>query len=262
MASFNENRIVEYEDAPYKADYQKYAGSAYQGQRTGTNLVDGGYYTSIDAIHTYPGFTDTWTGNLFPGCYKYLDYNGDGSINNEDLHYIEGSTYPPMTYSIRGGLGYKGFEFSVLLYGNQGKWVDYDKSFEIEFNKLEPRVNLSQLDYWRPDNPGAGHSTMTYSTSMYSWGGGSADNGYNVAIKDHTWRKADFLTVKEIYAAYTFNGAKLKKSVGLNSLSIYVTANNVWTFTNLLEGNPMATNFTQGFYPLMTTIKLGVKVGF
>ncbi len=262
MASFNENRITDYEDAPYKPDYQKYAGSPYQGQRTGTSLVDGGYYTSVNDIHTYPSYTDTWTGNLFPGCYKFLDYNGDGSINNEDLHYIEGSAYPPVTYSIRGGLGYKGFEFSVLLYGNQGKYVDYNKSFEIEFNKLEPRVNLSQLDYWRPDNPQAGHSTMTYSTYMYAWGGGSADNGYNVSFKDHTWRKADFLTIKEIYAAYTFNGAKLKKSVGLNSLSVYVTANNVWTFTNLIEGNPMATNFSQGFYPLMTTIKLGVKVGF
>ena len=262
MASFNENRITEYEDAPYMPDYQKYAGSAYQGQRTGTKLVDGGYYTSVNDIHTYPGYTDTWNGNVFPGCYKFLDYNGDGTINNEDLHYIDGSTYPPMIYSIRGGLGYKGFEFSILFYGNQGKYVNYNKSFEIEFNKLEPRVNKSQLDYWRPDNPGASHSTMTLGTSMYGWGGGSADSGYDVAIEGRTWRKADFLTIKEIYAAYTFDRKRLKKSVGINSLTFYVTANNLWTVTNLIEGNPMATNFSQGFYPLMTTVKLGVKVGF
>lgn len=184
MASFNENRITEYEDAPYMPDYQKYAGSAYQGQRTGTKLVDGGYYTSVNDIHTYPGYTDTWNGNIFPGCYKFLDYNGDGTINNEDLHYIDGSTYPPMIYSIRGGLGYKGFEFSILFYGNQGKYVEYNKSFEIEFNKLEPRVNKSQLDYWRPDNRGASHSTMTLGTSMYSWGGGTADGATTSRSRD------------------------------------------------------------------------------
>ena len=262
MASFNENRIVEYEDAPYAPDYQKYAGAAYQGQRYGADLVDGGYYTSVNDIHNYPSYTGTWKGNLFPGCYKYLDYKVDGAITADDLHYIDGSTYPPMTYSVRGGLSYKGFDFSILFYGNQGKYVNYNKSFEIEFNKLEPRVNRSQLDYWRPDNSSASHSTMTFGTAMYGWGGGSADGGYDMAIKDRTWRKADYLTLKEIYASYTFDSKKLRESVGIKSLSVYVTANNVCTFTNLLEGNPESRNFSEGFYPLMTSVKLGVKVGF
>ena len=40
------------------------------------------------------------------------------------------------------------------------------------------------------------------------------------------------------------------------------TANNLLTFTPLIEGDPASTTFTTGFYPQMTSLKLGVKIGF
>ena len=120
------------------------------------------------------------------------------------------------------------------------------------------------MDYWRPDNPGASHAALTTSKAAFQWGkdGINASGDSDIALGGRTWRKADFLTVKEVYAAYTFNGKRLKSSVGIDRLSIYLTANNLWTFTDLIEGNPMATRFSSGFYPILTTVKLGVKVGF
>ena len=264
MVSLNENRIVYYADQPYQPDYQKIAGKPWGSQTSGVGLVDGGYYTSVDDIHNYPSYNSAWSGNVFPGSYKFLDYNADGKIDSNDQHPIDGTKYAPVIYSFGGGLNYKGFSFNVLFYGNSGKYVDFQRGFEYEFNGGDIRVHKAQMDYWRPDNPGASHAALTTSKAAFQWGkdGINASGDSDIALGGRTWRKADFLTVKEVYAAYTFNGKRLKSSVGIDRLSIYLTANNLWTFTDLIEGNPMATRFSSGFYPIMTTVKLGVKVGF
>ena len=264
MVSLNENRITNYEDAPYAPEYQKTAGKPYKGQTDGVSIVDSGYFESIDDIHNYPAYTTDWN-FVNVGAYKYLDYSADGRLSVEDLHAIAGSQYPPVVCSFRAGFDYKGFEFSMLWYANLGKWVEYNKSWEIEFNKGDYRITHSQLDYWRPDNRDANHATLVYGGTsghpMYMWAGGS-DAGAKMMLEGRTWRKADYLSLREVYLAYTFNAKRLRQKVGFRSLSLYLTANNLLTFTPLIEGDPASTTFTTGFYPQMTSLKLGVKIGF
>ena len=265
MVSLNENRITNYEDAPYAPEYQKTAGKPYKGQTDGVSIVDSGYFESIDDIHNYPAYTADWN-FVNVGAYKYLDYSADGRLSVEDLHAIAGSQYPPVVCSFRAGFDYKGFEFSMLWYANLGKWVEYNKSWEIEFNKGDYRITHSQLDYWRPDNRDANHATLVYGGTsghpMYMWAGGSGDAGAKMMLEGRTWRKADYLSLREVYLAYTFNAKRLRQKVGFRSLSLYLTANNLLTFTPLIEGDPASTTFTTGFYPQMTSLKLGVKIGF
>ena len=265
MVSLNENRITNYEDAPYAPEYQKTAGKPYKGQTDGVSIVDSGYFESIDDIHNYPAYTTDWN-FVNVGAYKYLDYSADGRLSVEDLHAIAGSQYPPVVCSFRAGFDYKGFEFSMLWYANLGKWVEYNKSWEIEFNKGDYRITHSQLDYWRPDNRDANHATLVYGGTsghpMYMWAGGSGDAGAKMMLEGRTWRKADYLSLREVYLAYTFNAKRLRQKVGFRSMSLYLTANNLLTFTPLIEGDPASTTFTTGFYPQMTSLKLGVKIGF
>ena len=265
MVSLNENRITNYEDAPYAPEYQKTAGKPYKGQTDGVSIVDSGYFESIDDIHNYPAYTTDWN-FVNVGAYKYLDYSADGRLSVEDLHAIAGSQYPPVVCSFRAGFDYKGFEFSMLWYANLDKWVEYNKSWEIEFNKGDYRITHSQLDYWRPDNRDANHATLVYGGTsghpMYMWAGGNGDAGAKMMLEGRTWRKADYLSLREVYLAYTFNAKRLRQKVGFRSLSLYLTANNLLTFTPLIEGDPASTTFTTGFYPQMTSLKLGVKIGF
>ena len=265
MVSLNENRITNYEDAPYAPEYQKTAGKPYKGQTDGVSIVDSGYFESIDDIHNYPAYTTDWN-FVNVGAYKYLDYSADGRLSVEDLHAIAGSQYPPVVCSFRAGFDYKGFEFSMLWYANLDKWVEYNKSWEIEFNKGDYRITHSQLDYWRPDNRDANHATLVYGGTsghpMYMWAGGSGDAEAKMMLEGRTWRKADYLSLREVYLAYTFNAKRLRQKVGFRSLSLYLTANNLLTFTPLIEGDPASTTFTTGFYPQMTSLKLGVKIGF
>ena len=200
------------------------------------------------------------------GSYKYLDYTADGKFSENDLHAIKGSQYPLAICSFNAGFSYKGFEFSMLWHANFGKWVEYNKSWEMEFNKGDYRVTASQLDYWRPDNHDANHATLVYGGTsghpMYMWAGGSSDAGAKMMLEGRTWRKADFLSLRGVYLAYTFNAKKLRQKIGFRNLSIYLTANNLFTISDLIEGDPQSTTFTTGFYPQMASFKLGVKLGF
>ena len=265
LLSLNENRITNYEDAPYAPEYQKTAGKPYKGQTDGVSIVDSGYFESIDDIHNYPAYTTDWN-FVNVGAYKYLDYSADGRLSVEDLHAIAGSQYPPVVCSFRAGFDYKGFEFSMLWYANLCKWVEYNKSWEIEFNKGDYRITHSQLDYWRPDNRDANHATLVYGGTsghpMYMWAGGSGDAGAKMMLEGRTWRKADYISLKEVYLGYTFRSKRVLQRAGFRNLSLYLTGTNLLTLSDLIEGDPKSTTFTTGFYPMMTSVKLGVKIGF
>lgn len=81
-------------------------------------------------------------------------------------------------------------------------------------------------------------------------------------IEDRFFRNADYLRLKELYAGYTFNPGFLERSLGISSLLLYASGNNLATFTKLIEGDPERKDFQQGFYPQMVSVRLGVKLAF
>lgn len=265
MLSFNENRIVSHEDPPYMPDYQKQAGKPYKGQQNGVSVVDGGYYTSVDDIHNYPSYAADWA-YVPVGGYKYLDYRPDGTINVNDLHSIVGSQYPSTLASLGFGFNWKGWEFSVLFYGNYGKYVNYNRAWELDFVKGDTRLSESMADYWRPDHQNVNHSTLVYNASaghpMYAWAGMSAGQDAVMGLEGRTWRKADYMNLRDLYLGYTFSKNSLKSRMGIESLTLYLNGNNLFYITDLISGNPELTTFTGGTYPLMRTVQFGLKVGF
>ena len=261
---FNENRILFKDDLPYAYDYQKAQDKPLGSQLSGVELTGSGYYTSVDDIHNNTAAIDITRLNV--GDYKYLDYNGDGKITNLDKYPIPGSDYPPLTYSFSSGFSWKKFDFNFLFNGNIGKYVEFNQPYEVEFIKGDWRVHASQLDYWTPTNPGANHATLHYSgggsTENLFWGGGEADRGFDIMVKDRFWRNANYLRLKEVYVAYTFNSKLLQRVIGTSNLVFFVTANNLATFTKLIEGDPENKDFNQGYYPQMTSIKFAIKAAF
>lgn len=272
---WNENRVIFKDDPAAFPDHMKLAGKpltemlnaeySLEGlEINGVELTGTGYYTTIDDIHNQVSPID-YT-KLYVGDYLYLDYNADGAINTLDKHAIKGLTYPPITYSFSGGFIWKNFNFNILFSGNHGKYVQYNQAFEVEFIKGDWRVHSSQLDYWRPDNPDATHATLHYSGSSSQdnlvWGGGEADRGYQTIIEDRFFRNASYLRLKDVYLGYTIQSRALNNAIGISSMQVFVTGNNLLTFTPLIEGDPEATNFYQGFYPQMTTVRGGVRIEF
>ena len=263
MLGFNENRILSYEEPVNTPAYQKWAGSAYMAARKGMDLIDGGYYTSVDDLHGYPNPLGGISTQIMPGSYKMLDYSSDGSITTRDLHAITGVAYPPVVGSVNFAFGYKGFSFNMLWYGTYGKYIEFNRSFWKEFIKSDWTVHAAQLDYWRPDNQNASHPAVSFDDKMYSILGGSANTeGFDMMIDGQSWRKSDYLTLKELYFAYKFDSNKLQERFGVRGLTLTLTANNLLTFTSLIEGNPQRTELVKSYYPIMRTVKLGLKAEF
>jgi TonB-linked SusC/RagA family outer membrane protein len=275
IAGYNENRVLFKDDPPYAPWHQKLEGKplsemlsaeyGFEGlEYNGVELTGSGYYTTIDDIHTNP--SPIALEKLIVGDYKFLDYYVDGNVDKLDKYPIKGLTYPPFTYSFSGGFTWKKFDFNFLFQGNIGKYVQYNQTYEVEFIKGDWRVHSSQLDYWTPNNPDANHSALHYSGSSSAdilfWGGGEADRGYQTMIENRFFRNADYLRLKELYAGYTFNPGFLQRSLGISSLLVYATGNNLATFTKLIEGDPERKDFQQGFYPQMASVRLGVKLAF
>lgn len=262
MLGLNENRITGYDEPVNTPSYQKWEGTPYKAARTGLEQIDGGYFTSVDDIHGYPNSLGS-VDNTYLGIYKLLDYNADGKITNTDLHAIEGTAYPPVVGSINLGLGYKGFSFNMLFYGTAGKYIEFNRSYWKEFIKQDWTVHTAQLDYWTPTNRNAGHAALSFDDKLYSMLGGSANSeGYDLKLLNHSWRKSDYLSLKEVYLAYKFDGKKLEDVLGVKGLSITLTGNNLFMFSDLIEGNPQRTEMRAGYYPIMRSVKLGVKLDF
>ena len=261
---YNDNRILFRDDPVNTPTYMKDLGKPLGAQTDGVLLTGNGYYQTVDDINNY--VSPISKEKLVMGDYKFLDYNSDGVINQLDRYPIEGSLYPPITYSLTPGFTYKNFSFNVMLQGNHGKYVDYNMTFEAEFLKGDWRIHESQREFWTPYNQSVNHSTLHYSGSSSAdnlfWGGGEADKGYDIMIQDRLWREASYIRVKKIFASYNFQSKQLQSLLGVDAMNVFLTANNVFTFTNLLEGDPERKDFYQGFYPQMSQYNIGLKLGF
>ena len=264
--SFVENRILAYDDAPFSLEHQKSVGTPLGSQTSGAYLIDGEYFTSIDDIHS--NFLPVNINNVVVGDYKFLDYTSDGLIDKDDLTRMKGSLYPPIAYAVKAGFRWKGLDVNMLFQGYAGKYVNFDQMYEWEFYKGNYRLHTSSVDYWRPDNPNASHATVHYSASSFAnmaWSGyneSATTGGYNAKLLEHSWRNADFLRFKELNVSYTWNTPRIKEKMGVEAIRLYVTGNNLLTFTHLLEGDPEQKYLVWGEYPQMRTVKLGLQLTF
>lgn len=262
MIGLSENRITKYGDAPYAPEYQKYAGTPLQSARTGDQLIDDRFFGSIDEIHGYPNYATEWT-NVVPGVYKFLDYVPDGKISQQDLHVLEGSTYAPGVYSFNVGGAYKGLTFKVLCTGTIGKYINYKRVNIVPFYAGAYVIHDSHLNYWTPTNRDSDIPALSFSDEMYAWGGGTSTYpGYNLAIPDFTWKRSDYMTVKEVMVQYRFSGPNIKRILGVKHLAVGLVCNNLWTFSNIKDTDPQRLTTAANSYPTMRMLKLNVNLAF
>lgn len=262
MIGLSENRITKYGDAPYAPEYQKYAGTPLQSARTGDQLIDDKFFGSIDEIHGYPNYATEWT-NVVPGVYKFLDYVPDGKISQQDLHVLRGSTYAPGVYSFNVGGAYKGLTFKVLCTGTIGKYINYKRVNIVPFYAGAYVIHDSHLNYWTPTNRDSDIPALSFSDEMYAWGGGTSTYpGYNLAIPDFTWKRSDYMTVKEVMVQYRFSGPNIKRILGVKHLAVGLVCNNLWTFSNIKDTDPQRLTTAANSYPTMRMLKLNVNLAF
>jgi len=165
----------------------------------------------------------SYIANTFsPGNVRVADLNGDKKIDpNNDRHVI-GRTRPNWVVGMTNSVTYKGFDFSIFLYGR----LDY--LFNTGGEGLAARGVQREISYYTPNNQNA-----AYQKPIYNAGNAPVDP-YFAALG---YSDASFIMIRNISLGYTLTNKTLSKS-GISNLKVYAqVANPGMIFSNIKHLN-------------------------
>ncbi|WP_298474221.1 TonB-dependent receptor [uncultured Maribacter sp.] len=189
-------------------------------------------------------------GAVAPGDIKYIDFNEDGIINNDDRTII-GSTIANTNWGIDLFTSYKNFDLSISFIGESGRDVVLQEDAGWSFFNAG-KIQKWQTDYWTPQNTNAAYPRAFVASSSPNW------------RVNETWMfDASYARLRNLSLGYKFPSELLDK-LNLNNLRLYVSGQNLLTFDNMPAGiDATVPNFTTGnFYPVLKVYTLGLSVGF
>lgn len=159
--------------------------------------------------------------NAKPGDIKYIDLNGDGTINNDDRQFV-GSPWPKFQGGLQFNAKYKRFSLNLQLVGVFGYKI-YD---DIRRN-LDSYAQLNNfrndIDPWTPTNTNTNDPRLGLVTDP-----GINDN--NRGESDRWLENGSYLRVRNLQLAYLLPEAFVKRS-GFKNSSIFVSGQNLFTIT-------------------------------
>jgi hypothetical protein len=186
-----------------------------------------------------------------PGDIKYADLNGDGKVDANDRTFI-GNNFPRYEYSLNLSVTYKNFDLSLFFQGvgKKSTYLTGTGAYPFYAADYIPGILEIHKDYWTPNNPNAAFPRLLPSIGV---------NGSNSSF----WVKdASYLRLKNVNLSYQIPTTLLNK-VHLRSAKIFISGQNLLTFTKLYKGfDPEITTQDAQFYPLMKTFTAGVNVNF
>ena len=190
------------------------------------------------------------------GRFKYADINGDGQITDADRTFI-GNPNPKFSTGLNLGANYKGWDFSIFLYGNFGNkvWnnVKYWRDFYSSFGTAKSQTAL--YDSWTPTH-------MNATAPIQELNGYFSTNG---AASSYYVEGGSYLRAKNTQLGYTFSAPMLKR-LSIQKLRVYLSAANLFTITKYsgvdpeLPGTSTDFGIDEGTYSSARTFLIGVNL--
>jgi TonB-linked SusC/RagA family outer membrane protein len=219
-----------------------------------------GLFQSQQEIDNYT-WTDPKSGvtrkiqpNARPGDLKFVDYNDDGQINDDDRQYM-GSYLPKWTYSFGASAEWKGFDFSFFFQGVSGVNIfNGFKMMGLTGRGVGSYMLADALDSWTYN-----HQSSIPRLSL-------ADTNENFdKPSDFLLEDGSYLRLKNITVGYTLPKS-LMANIGTPDLGlrVYVSGENLLTFTEYTGFDPEVGNLglDAGTYPVARTFTFGVNLSF
>lgn len=212
-----------------------------------------GIFHSYDEINAYKNANgELLQPNAVPGNRKYIDYNGDGVLNDADNHFLGRST-APFRFGFNNIFTYKSFSMMVYFYGAAGHSVNTPAQRGGTLGGTTPHNTYANgvEHIWSMQNqdgdwPGIG----TDLTSSQQRTGGSTDS-----FLEKIW----YAKLRNVQLSYVLP-SKVAKSLHMGSLAVSVDAQNLGAITNYVGYDPeMRGSFP---YPICYSFTFGVKASF
>lgn len=192
-----------------------------------------------------------------PGDVRYKDLNNDDVIDDKDRTMI-GSPWPDFVYSITLGAAWKGFDFNLFIQGSQGNDV----------------MNMTLLDF----ESGTGYMNARSDYLSRAWSGeGSTDRYHrisarqegNLLVSDYFLEDGSYARIKNVQLGYDFCNRVIKKNKIISQCRLYLSAQNLFTFTNysgldpeIGSSNATVNGIDSGFYPQARVWTVGLNLKF
>lgn len=259
--SWARNRIVKRTEAENTLPWQSVIGTSY-GAVMG--YISDGLFQSLDEIErsalplgAVPGKT------VREGDIKYVDLNGDGFIDPNDMTWIGRSSRPEMMFAFQFDGSWKGFDISLQFQGAAltnkmllGSWSNgvsdagpMTRPFYANYDNA-PLYLLQQS--WTPDNRDANYPRLTVNSASYT-------NNYRVS--DFWMRDGSYLRLKNLTIGYKLP-ASVTRKLNINKLRVFFTGGNLLTFTEFPYLDPESPNVVTAYYPQQRTFTFGVDLAF
>lgn len=257
--SFARNKILFQDEVP-----EKYAYQMRTGRRVGQfyGLLFDGFYNSWEEINALDRPVSSWNGNrLQPGDMRYVDVNKDGKIDMYDMVPIGYSPTPEIIYGFSVGCSWRGIDFSALFQGASHVSIKYFGRALWPFINAHNSAKTLILERWTQERYERGEAINFPRLSMSP----SRDTDNNYQDSNFWIRNADYLRLKNVEIGYTFRKSQLK-ALGLESLRLYVSGTNLFTWTDVIDLDPEAPSkggATEiNTYPLQKIYNVGINVQF
>ncbi|WP_439556611.1 SusC/RagA family TonB-linked outer membrane protein, partial [Dyadobacter sp.] len=211
-----------------------------------------GFFNSKEELDSYLAKTRYGFGEPRVGDFKYVDLNGDGTIDDKDQAPIGYSTIPRVNYGLSLTVNYKGFDFTTFFQGVGKYTMNYAQQGVYEYI-----IRGTYFDYhksaWTPERFANGDKITYPALSTHST--------TNHTANDFFIMNRSFTRLKNLTLGYTLPSGALK-AIGISKFRVYVSAQNYFTWDKLRMNHLDPENDDSLGYPVTKMANLGLNVTF
>lgn len=248
----SENRVVFRDDPVNGPDHLKEAGKPIGHQNR--YLAVGNYETIDDVFNNAQtgSINSVAPGQVVPGDFIYIDFDSNGILNGQDKVAVDELNYPLHTYGLNLGFDWKGLSFSAMFYAPTGVYKLVNSVYSASFKSGKINAQPDVMNAWTPEtaNTSGVRAPALHLTN---------DGAFNGTESTYRYQNFSYLRLKTMELGYNLP-KKWLKTVGLKSLQVYVTGNNLLTWWG--SDDRIDPEGEQAKYPILRSFTSGVRVSF
>lgn len=210
-----------------------------------------GIFQNQAEVNAYSGVNGPIQPGAKPGDFRYADLNTDGKIDQADRTFI-GDPTPNLTYGFTLNANWRNFDLLVFGQGVSGNQIFQGlRRLDIPNANWQSRA----LNRWTGDG-----SSNTYPRLTTNDANRNFSNPSEFFLED-----GDYFRIKTLQIGFSLPNSWISRA-GLNRARIYVSSNNLVTFTKYTGFDPEigtggSFGIDRGIYPQARTLSFGVNVG-
>ena len=248
----SENRVVFRDDPVNGPDHLKEAGKPIGHQNR--YLAVGNYETIDDVFNNAQtgSINSVAPGQVVHGDFIYIDFDSNGILNGQDKVAVDELNYPLHTYGLNLGFEWKGLSFSAMFYAPTGVYKLVNSVYSASFKSGKINAQPDVMNAWTPETA---NTTGVRAPALHL----TNDGAFNGTESTYRYQNFSYLRLKTMELGYNLP-KKWLKTVGLKSLQVYVTGNNLLTWWG--GDDRIDPEGEQVQYPILRSFTSGVRVSF